>query len=51
MKNIIKDFAKDIGVDDVGIASVTDYKSPRSPSIDKLFPEAKSIVVAHCNKK
>jgi len=45
MKNKIKAFAKQTGVDDVGIASVTDYKSPRSPSIDKLFPEAKSIVV------
>lgn len=45
MKNKIKEFAKDIGVDDAGIAAVADYKSPRSPSIDRLFPHAKSIIV------
>jgi|GEM_PF-2524416 len=45
MKNKIKTFAKQIGVDDTGIAAVVDYRSPRSPSITKLFPEVKSIVV------
>ncbi|MDD5007788.1 MAG: 4Fe-4S binding protein [Syntrophorhabdaceae bacterium] len=45
MKNKIKGFAKEIGTDDVGIAAIADYQSPRSPSIEKLFPEAKSIVV------
>ena len=45
MKNKIKTFAKQIGVDDIGIAAVADYRSPRSPDIAKLFPEAQSIVV------
>ena len=34
-----------MGVDDVGIAAVTDYKSPRSPDLRSIFPEAKSLVV------
>lgn len=45
VKNKIKNFAKQTGADDVGIAAVADYRSPRSPSIDKLFPEAQSIIV------
>ena len=45
MKNTIKTFTKQIGVDDTGVAAVTDYKSPRSPDIAKLFPEARSMVV------
>jgi epoxyqueuosine reductase QueG len=45
MKDKIKTFARGMGVDDIGIASVNDYQSPRSPDIAKLFPEARSIVV------
>jgi len=45
IKNKIKKYVLDLGVDDVGIANVVDYISPLSPSIDTLFPEANSIVV------
>jgi epoxyqueuosine reductase len=46
MKDKIRKFVLDQGIDDVGFAAVSDYKSPQSPPIETLFPEAKSIVVA-----
>jgi epoxyqueuosine reductase len=46
MKDKIRQFALNLGVDDVGFAAVSDYKSPQSPKIETIFPEAKSIVVA-----
>jgi epoxyqueuosine reductase len=45
MKERIKKFAMDIGVDDVGIVAVEDYKNPRSPDMKSIFPGAKSLVV------
>jgi epoxyqueuosine reductase QueG len=45
MKDKIKDFVLGLGVDDVGIAAVKDYKSPRSPDLQTIFPGAKSLVV------
>jgi len=45
VKGKIKEFALGIGVDDVGIAAVKDYKSPRSPDLQSIFPGAKSLVV------
>lgn len=45
MKKKIREFAMGLGVDDVGFAAVADYNSSRSPKIETLFPEAKSIVV------
>ena len=45
MKEKINKFAMDIGVDDVGIVAVEDYKSPRSPDLRSIFPGAKSLVV------
>jgi epoxyqueuosine reductase QueG len=45
MKEKIKEFVLSLGVDDVGIASVNDYKSPRSPDLQSIFPGAKSLVV------
>ena len=45
MKEIIREFAMGLGVDDVGFAAIADYNSPRSPRIETLFPEAKSFVV------
>jgi len=45
MKKRIKEFALNLGVDDVGVAAVADYQSPRSPKIDTIFPAAKSIIV------
>ena len=46
MKNKIRKFVLDQGIDDVGFAAVSDYNSPQSPKIETIFPEAKSIVVA-----
>ncbi len=45
MKDRINEFALSMGVDDVGVAAVADYHSPRSPKLDTIFPDAKSIVV------
>lgn len=44
-KERIKDFVLGLGVDDVGMAAVSNYNSPRSPKIETIFPEAKSIIV------
>ena len=45
MKGKIKEFVFSLGIDDVGIASVRDYKSLKSPDLQSIFPGAKSIVV------
>jgi len=45
MREKIKNFAREMGVDDVGFAAAKDYKSPRSPDLRSIFPEAKSLVV------
>ncbi|QXE89504.1 4Fe-4S binding protein [Geomonas subterranea] len=45
MKERIRDLALGWGVDDVGFASVCDYRSPNSPSIESLFPGARSMIV------
>jgi len=45
MKNTIRDFILDLGVDDVGFAAVSEYDSPKSPKIETIFPEAKTIIV------
>lgn len=44
-KNRIKKFAMDLGAEDVGVGAISDYKSPLSPSVESIFPEAKSMVV------
>ncbi len=45
MKERIKDFVLELGVDDIGFASVPDYHSPRSPQVESIMPGAKSIIV------
>ena len=45
MKKSIKEFALNLGVDDLGVAAAADYQSPRSPKLDTIFPGVKSIVV------
>jgi len=45
MKNCIGEFTRSLGVDDFGVAAKKDYKSPRSPAVESIFPEAKSMVV------
>lgn len=45
VKSRIRQYATELGVDDVGFANVKDYNSPRSPKIEDLFPSARSMVV------
>jgi epoxyqueuosine reductase len=45
MEENIKNYILDLGVDDVGFASVEDYNSPKSYEIAKFLPDAKTIIV------
>jgi len=45
MKEKIRKFILDLGVDDVGFAAIQDYHSPASPPLESIFPEGKSIIV------
>lgn len=45
MKEKIKKFALELGVDDIGFANVRDYKSPSSPPVKDLFENGKSLIV------
>ncbi len=45
MKEKIRVFVESLGVDDVGFAAVSDYSSPKSPSLESILPGAKSLIV------
>lgn len=45
VKDKIKQYARSLGADDVGIANIADYHSPRTPDIETTFPGVSSIVV------
>lgn len=45
MKKKIIGLADQLGIDDVGIASIENYNSPNSMDVFKLFPNVKNIVV------
>lgn len=45
MKESIRSFVLGLGADDAGFAAVEDYRSPKSPAIDSLFPGARSMIV------
>ncbi|WP_366922522.1 hypothetical protein MFMK1_002984 [Metallumcola ferriviriculae] len=45
MREKIKKYAVELGVEDVGIAAVEDYQSPQSPALESIYPGAKSMVV------
>jgi len=45
MKEDICNFVLGLGVDDVGFVSADDYQSPRSSSLDSLFPGVRSMIV------
>lgn len=45
MKEAIRKYALSLGIDDVGFAAVVDYNSPRSPKLETIFPDTRSIVV------
>ena len=40
MKDMIKNFAKDVGVDDIGFASIENYNSPNTPPIKEIYSKA-----------
>jgi len=37
-KKKIKNYALDLGVEDVGFGAIADYQSPLSPKVDTIFP-------------
>jgi len=45
MRDEIKNYAKEIGIDDIGFASVQNYNSPNTPPIKEIYPKIKTIVV------
>jgi len=45
IKKKIRDFVLNMGVEDVGFAAVEEYHSPNSPSVESLFPGAKSFII------
>jgi epoxyqueuosine reductase len=45
IKEEIKNYAEEMGVDDIGFASVQNYKSPNFIPLKELFPKAKTIIV------
>src|SRR5512144_498439 len=45
VKDDIPTWALGLGVDDAGFAAAADYRSPRSPALDRIFPGARALVV------
>ena len=45
IKEKIKNYAVNLGADDIGFASIRNYRSPNSIPIKELFPEARTIIV------
>jgi epoxyqueuosine reductase len=45
MKEDIRSYALELGVDDLGFAAAQDYHSPLSPSLESIFPGAQSLIV------
>ena len=45
MKERIRQFALELGVDDVGFAAAADAATPRTPAVDSLLPGARTVVV------
>jgi epoxyqueuosine reductase len=57
MKQEIRDFVLDLGVDDVGFAALADYQSPLTPALENIFPQVKTLIVmafredSHCESE
>ncbi len=45
MKQDIREYVLSLGIDDVGITAASDYVSPRSPKLETISPDIKSIIV------
>jgi epoxyqueuosine reductase len=41
----IKKYGRELGADAVGFASIENYRSPKSPDLKTILPEARSLVV------
>jgi epoxyqueuosine reductase len=56
-KQQIKDFALNLGADDVGFAAAADYDSPLTPDLHSIFPGVKTLIVmafreaSHCESE
>ncbi len=50
MKEKIRTYAIDLGMDDAGFAAASEYDSPQGPKLDTVFPGVKSIVVMCVNE-
>lgn len=54
LKEQIRQFALSLGVDDVGFAAANDYQSPKSPPLNLIFPDVRSLIImanrepSHC---
>jgi epoxyqueuosine reductase QueG len=57
VKQEIREFALDQGIDDVGFAAVADYNSPLTPALETIFPQVKTLIVmaylegSHCESQ
>lgn len=45
MKEQIRRYALELGLDDVGFAAASNYISPSSPPLESIFPGARSLVI------
>jgi epoxyqueuosine reductase QueG len=45
VKEQIRRYALELGLDDVGFAAASNYISPNSPPLESIFPGAKSLVI------
>ncbi|MCL5966372.1 MAG: epoxyqueuosine reductase [Deltaproteobacteria bacterium] len=45
VKEDIRSYAMGLGIDDAGFASAADYRSPRSPRLETIFPGVRSLIV------
>lgn len=57
MKQKLKEYVLELGVDDVGFGSAADYDSPLTPALDTIFPGARTLIVmayreaSHCESE
>ena len=57
MKQQIRDFVLDMGVDDAGCAAAAGYVSPLTPPLETIFPRVKTLIVmayreaSHCESE
>jgi epoxyqueuosine reductase QueG len=45
IKERVRKYVLDMGVDDVGFGAIADYNSPLSPKVESIFPKARTLIV------